>query len=119
MAVYFKVADMDRGAVIADRAAEAASIRDRLLGLIGRKLLEPGAGLWLKPCAGIHTFGMRFPIDVIILDRSESVLAVIPGVPPNRIILPRSGGASVLELPAGAASGVEPGAHLTFEPSAP
>ena len=51
--------------------AGSLTVADKLLlrmkGLLGRKSLDHGEGLWIKPCMGIHTFGMRFPIDVIFL----------------------------------------------------
>jgi uncharacterized protein len=82
-------------------------------GLLGRSGLERGEGLLLKPCGSVHTLFMRFPIDVVFLDRELSVLAVREAVPPWRTA--RARGAKVtLELAAGEATrlGIEPGVKL-------
>jgi len=85
----------------------------RMRGLLGRGGLEEGEGLFLKPCGSVHTLFMRFPIDVVFLDRELSVLAVRPAVPPWRTA--RARGAKVtLELAAGEAArlGIQPGMRL-------
>jgi uncharacterized membrane protein (UPF0127 family) len=82
----------------------------RMRGLLGRSGLERGEGLLLKPCGSVHTLFMRFPIDVVFLDRELSVLAVRAAVPAWRTA--RAQGAKVtLELGAGEASrlGIAPG----------
>ncbi|TML60208.1 MAG: DUF192 domain-containing protein, partial [Actinobacteria bacterium] len=53
-------------------------------GLLGRTSLPDGEGLLLKPCGSVHTFFMRFPIDVVFLDRELSVVAVSAEVAPWR-----------------------------------
>ncbi len=58
-------------------------------------------GIWLLPCNGIHTFGMRASIDVVVLDREYKVLRVIPALCPNRIVWPLRSGHSTLELAPG------------------
>jgi hypothetical protein len=97
----FQVRAGSTGAVIADRAMEARSFRERLVGLLGRTEFARGEGLWL-PANGVHTFGMRFAIDVVILDGSGRVLRVVERLRPNRMVLPVRGGRITLELPAGA-----------------
>jgi uncharacterized membrane protein (UPF0127 family) len=71
----------------------------RGIGLIGRRGI--GGGLLIEPCRGIHTFGVRFAIDVAYLDRSRVVIAVAR-VRPFRVGLPRRRARSVLEAEAGA-----------------
>ena len=73
----------------------------RIKGLLGRNSLSSGDALLLKPCNGIHTFGMRFAIDVIFLDRKNRVVAVTKDLQPNRLTRLYLHAASVLELPAG------------------
>lgn len=74
--------------------------RARLLGLAGLWQDEVGGGLLIPRCASVHTFGMRFALDLYFLDRGGAVLAVRFGVAPKRLAF--CGGASaVLELPAG------------------
>jgi uncharacterized protein len=71
----------------------------RLRGLLGRARLRSGQGLWVVPCQGIHTLGLRFPIDVVYLDADFRVLNVIEHLSPFRIAPLRRRSASVLELP--------------------
>ena len=82
-------------------------------GLLGRDGLGQGEGLLIKPCGSVHTFFMRFPIDVVFLDRELSVLAVRPEVRPWRTAGTR-GAKVVLELAAAEAArlGIEPGMRL-------
>ncbi len=74
---------------------------DRLKGLLGRKALPAGECLWIKQCKGIHTFGMRFPIDAVFLDREKHVVAIKKDLKPNRVTKVFFRAESVLELPAG------------------
>lgn len=80
----------------------AQNIFHRLKGLIGRDTLEFGEALWIKPCNSIHTFLMRFPIDVIFLNKNNKVIAMKENVHPNRLTRLYLRAVSVLELPAGA-----------------
>lgn len=97
----YRLRNATRGGVIAERIERANSMWARAVGLIGRRALSPGEGVWLVPCNGIHTFGMRFPLDVLILDRDGCVLRLRRNLLPNRLVLPARGGYSVVELPAG------------------
>lgn len=94
----------ETGQIVADRLTVADSILSRLKGLLGRDGLQEGEGLWLKPCRGVHTFGMRFTIDVVFLDRSHRVVAIAAELPPNRLTRIYGKAESVLELPAGSAA---------------
>ncbi len=101
---------------LGDRIETADRGPRRRKGLLGRNGLEAGEGLWIVPCEAVHTFAMRFPIDLVYLDRKRRVLKVRHSVPPARI----SGclrAHSVLELPAGtvAQADVSPGDQLNFE----
>ena len=62
---------------------------------------RPGQGLWIAPCHGVHTFAMRFPIDVVYLDRERTVVHLEKELKPWRMAAIRINAASVLELPAG------------------
>lgn len=73
----------------------------RLVGLIGRKKLEPGTGLYITPSSGVHTFGMSFPIDVVALNRKQQVVKLWHRLPPFRLTSVSLKVHSVLELPAG------------------
>jgi uncharacterized membrane protein (UPF0127 family) len=74
----------------------------RMKGLLGRKSLESGEGMLIRPAPSIHTFFMRFPIDAVFLSKDGEVLKVAPNVRPWRIRSCR-GAHSVLELGAGEA----------------
>ncbi|GHE04366.1 DUF192 domain-containing protein [Streptomyces alanosinicus] len=80
----------------------AASYRARTKGLLGRDAVD--GVLLLSPASGVHTFGMRIPIDVAYLDRRLTVLAVRT-MPPGRLGLPRPRARHVLEAEAGTMAG--------------
>jgi len=75
----------------------------RTRGLLGRDSLPPGSGLIIAPCQGVHTFGMRFPIDIVFVRRDGRVVRCRPAVPPRRLAVWLTAFA-VLELPAGEAA---------------
>lgn len=105
-----------RGTVIAERVTVATSIWDRFWGLMGRKQLPDGHGLHLTPCSSVHMFFMRFPLDVVFIDRANQVTKVAADLKPWRASL-GGGGHSALELPVGvaAAAGLEVGDVIAFE----
>lgn len=73
----------------------------RLVGLLGtgHKSFGAGKALWIVPCRGIHTLGMRYCIDVIYLDCSKHVIHVEENVRPWRVTPMRMDSDSVIELP--------------------
>jgi uncharacterized membrane protein (UPF0127 family) len=77
----------------------AVGIRVRVLGLSCLRLEEAGSGLLIPRCRSVHTFGMRFALDLVFLDRDGRPCSVRRGVPPRRFSWDRRAGA-VLELPA-------------------
>ncbi len=104
---------------LADRCQLARSFWSRGLGLMGRASLEPGAGLLIYPEWSIHTFFMRFPIDVVFVDRYDTVIGIRHAMPPYRPYAGAWGARYVLELPAGvlAATATCVGDQLTVTPS--
>ncbi|MFF4601777.1 DUF192 domain-containing protein [Streptomyces sp. NPDC001339] len=96
----------------------ASSYRARTRGLLGRDGIE--GALLLTPASGVHTFRMRFTIDVAYLGRDLTVLAVRT-MRPGRFGLPRLRARHVLEAEAGAlaAWGIRPGLRLRVEPARP
>lgn len=72
----------------------------RLRGLMGRRALAPDEALWLRPCNSIHTFWMRFAIDVIWLDRKLRIVKIVKNLRPFRLTWPASQATSIIELPA-------------------
>ena len=79
----------------------ATTVLSRMKGLLGKNSLNEGEGLLIKPCKVVHTFGMKFPIDVIFLDNNNFVIAVSKELPPNRLTPVYMRAAAVIELPAG------------------
>ena len=92
-----------RGEALAERVLVAAGPWSRARGLLGRPALEPGQGLLIVPCRGVHTFGMAYPIDVVHLDREGLVRAVVRRLRPWRIGPLLWDADLALELPADAA----------------
>ena len=66
-----KVWNRDRGTVLAEAADVADTSAKRRTGLLKHSKLEPGEGLWIAPCEAVHSFGMKFAIDVVYLDRKK------------------------------------------------
>jgi uncharacterized membrane protein (UPF0127 family) len=84
---------------LAYRVRIADSILGRLVGLLGKRFLDPDSGLWIIPSRGIHTIGMLFNIDVVFLDRELKVVEVRELVRPFSITKINLNAESVLELP--------------------
>ncbi len=74
----------------------------RMLGLLGRPFLDADEALWISPCWSVHTFGMRFDLDVVFIDRRGKVLRIVQGLSAGRFAA-CSGASSVIEMSAGAA----------------
>lgn len=116
--VRLKIANLTRRSVLAHSVEVADHGAARNKGLLGRDHLPVGEGLWIVPCEAVHTFGMRFPIDLVYIDRNKVVKKVRSNVRPWRL----SGcltAHSIIELPSGAieASQTCPGDALEFSPS--
>jgi uncharacterized membrane protein (UPF0127 family) len=94
------VMNRTKGSVLAARVEWAGSLGARTRGLLGRSSLGPDEGMWLEPCQSVHTFFMRFPIDVLFLDAEGTVLSKAT-LPPWRLSRWERRARSVLELPAG------------------
>jgi uncharacterized protein len=101
------------GRVVASRVHGALDATSRKKGLLGRTGLDEGEALVIAPCSAVHTFFMRFPIDVVHLDRAGRVVRLRRGMPPSRIDVSLRGFA-VVELAAGSAErlGLRPGDSL-------
>jgi uncharacterized protein len=89
------------GRWIARRVRIACSFKHRLVGLLRTSALAEDEALMLSPGGSIHTFGMRYPIDVAFLDRQLKILRLAPRLPPWRICYAPSKTKHVVELRAG------------------
>ena len=96
-----KAIDSTSGKELAPNLSVADTFFKRLKGLLGKKELPHGEGLWIKPCNSVHTFGMKFPIDVVFLDKENRVVGLAKTLRPNRVSRLYSSASSVIELPAG------------------
>lgn len=117
-----KVRNRTRNTSVAEAADVADSSEKRRTGLLKHGGLAPGEGLWIVPCEAVHTFGMKFAIDVLFLskrrkpDGTVKVLKVREAMPKRRIAMKLTAH-SVLELPAGRAreTGTQKGDELELE----
>lgn len=92
--------NVTREKILADSLDVADTFTKSMMGLMGKSCLEKGRGLWIKPCQSIHTFWMRFPIDVLFLDKQGVVVHFIESMKPFRVSRHVLKARSVLELPA-------------------
>jgi uncharacterized membrane protein (UPF0127 family) len=104
------VLNKTRGRLLGDQIGRADTSSTRRIGLLQHTGLNKGEGLWIVPTQAIHTFFMKFAIDVLFLDRQKRVLKAVPRLGPWRL----SGSwraRTVLELPAGTIeeTGTDPG----------
>jgi uncharacterized membrane protein (UPF0127 family) len=97
----FAARDEQTGLIVADRVTVASRRVERAVGLLGRNHLDAGEALWITPCHGVHTWFMRFTIDVLAMDADGVVVDAVSSLKPWRMRLPKPGAYSVLELPAG------------------
>lgn len=97
----FRVVDISRNTELASTVELADTSAKRSKGLLGRNELGPGEGLWIVPCESIHTFGMRFAIDLVYLDRQHRIRKIRRNVAPWRLSACLTAH-SVIELASGA-----------------
>ena len=98
----------------------AATRATRRRGLLGRESVGATEGLLLTPCKAVHTVGMRFPIDVIFIDRDGRAVRIVPALAPWRIAMSTRAKA-VIELAVGtaAAADIQIGDMLYLAPAPP
>ncbi len=112
MEVHNKTRNRSLGTSV--RTASGAIARMR--GLLGSESLPEGEGLWIRPCRGIHSIGMKYAFDALFIDPSMKVIGAYKRFPRNRIskIFPSADG--VLELSAGAIerTGTRVGDEIVF-----
>lgn len=78
----FRVINQDNGVILADNLKMARTMKSRCVGLLNRNSLNPGEALLIEPCSSIHTFFMRFSIDVIFLDADGKAIKIVRGLKP-------------------------------------
>jgi uncharacterized membrane protein (UPF0127 family) len=100
-----KVTNTTRGTEIGENIELADTSMRRMFGLLGRRGLDAGGGLWIKPSSGVHTFFMAFKIDVVGLDRDLKVIRLWRCLVPFRVTSVSMKMKSVIELPCGTIAG--------------
>ena len=96
------------GKTLAEDLEQATSLFALTMGLMFRRTLEPGRGLWLYPCNGIHMMFMRFAIDAVFLDKKQRVKKVYRKLPAwYGVVWFEWGARSVLELPPGSTADID------------
>ncbi|OAI43557.1 hypothetical protein AYO38_10650 [bacterium SCGC AG-212-C10] len=110
-----KIINATTGAPVATFASEASNPWTRFRGLMLRGRLQPGEGLLIRPCGSIHMMFMRFSIDAVFYDKDMNVTKVVHSLPPwIGLAFGGKGAKGVIELPAGAAEGIEAGHQLAL-----
>jgi uncharacterized protein len=114
-----EIVNLTKNSVVGTRICVAGNAVARFVGLLATQSLEPGCGLLIEPSSGIHTFGMRFPIDVVSLDAHMRVLGTWEKLGPCRFAAIGWKTRKVLELPAGTirTSRIEVSDQLCFNAS--
>ena len=95
-----RVRNLTKNTLLADRADIADTSATRNRGLLKHTGLADGEGLWIVPCEGVHSFFMKFAIDVVFLNKKRQVTKVRPNMVKSRIALSLRAH-STLELPVG------------------
>ena len=102
------------GHVIARRVRWAKTPAERARGLLGTRRLDSGEALVIEPARQVHTFGMRYEIDVCFCDSTWRVLHVVTRLRPRRVTRWVLRARFAVEAPAGALAGIEPGDQLSL-----
>lgn len=92
----------------------ARTARERARGLLGEPALGPGEALVIERARQVHTFGMRYTIDVCFCDRGWKVLHVVSLLRPRRLTRLMIRARFAVEAPAGSLEGLEPGDQLSL-----
>ena len=104
------------GELLVARITRAKAPWTRAIGYLHRGSVDPGEGLWFDRCASIHTVGLRASIDVVFVDRAQTVVRVVPRAKRNRVFHGGEGAAATIELgPGVTANRVRIGDRLVLE----
>ncbi len=96
-----RVYNTSKGSCLGEQIGIAETSLRRMVGLLGKRSLEPGCGLFIVPSQAIHTIGMAFPIDVVFVDKKHRVVGVRECVRPFRLTRIFWKALGVIELPPG------------------
>jgi hypothetical protein len=112
-----KIFNQTRKTILADKAVIADSVFKRTAGLLGEKAFVYGQALVLKPCKSVHTYFMSFPIDLVFVDKNNTVVKTVTRLKPFRLSPICLKSRFVIELPIGAIkiTSTASGDQLTLE----
>ncbi|MFN8577842.1 MAG: DUF192 domain-containing protein [Candidatus Sericytochromatia bacterium] len=112
-----KIANSKNNEILGDKIIYANTPYRRFIGLMGKKEINEGQGVFLTPCNSIHMMFMKFPIDIIFLDRKNKIIHITENIQPWKISKIVFMAQSVLELPVGSVSKTDSkvGDKLTIE----
>ncbi len=115
-----RIVNRTRDSVVGSRVGLADQMWSRARGFLGRPRPDHGEGLLLNPCRAVHTFGMKYPLDIIFLDRQGRVVALYQRLAPRRVTGWHARAKYALEVPSGtiAATATAEGDHLAWMPAA-
>lgn len=114
--MYYCLTNITKNNIVADKIIIADKFWARMRGLMGRRELEENEGLLLAPCNAVHMMFMRFPIDVIFLDKGFVVVKIMENLRPWRTSPIVRGAFQVIELGAGSTekNGISTGDKLSL-----
>jgi uncharacterized protein len=117
---YVRVVNESRQRELGSKVRVAHSLYERMRGYLRRPPPRRGEGIFLAPCRSVHTWWMRYPVDVLLLDEEGRVVATYPEMPPGSITPIYRAAHFALELPKGAIteSATKVGDRLTWKPAA-
>jgi uncharacterized membrane protein (UPF0127 family) len=95
------IVNKTKNTLLAQDVCVADTVLRRIKGLLGRNDFRQGEALIIKPCNSIHTFFMRFPIDVLFVDKHNKVIKATPALKPFCLTYIYFNAAFAIELPAG------------------
>jgi len=102
--------------ILASKVYFASTYWQRMKGLLGRDALDNTEGLYIPQCRSIHTFFMKFSIDIVFVDKTGKVKKVVNSLKPYRFAFGSPGSSAVLELPSNTIlNACRPGDQLVFE----
>jgi len=96
-----RIINQTKNTLLAEQAVVADTFFKRTIGLLGRKELQKGEALVLRPCNSVHTFFMRFPLDLLFLDKNNKILKTISSIQPFRLTPIYFNAHFAIELPTG------------------
>ena len=96
-----KITNQTKSIILAEQAILAGTPFKRIKGLLGKKSLEKGQALILRPCTSIHTFFMGFALDVLFVNKDNRVVKAVSSIKPFRITGVYFSSSFAIELPAG------------------